>query len=252
MKTPENFPAREEFIALLRACFEINSLSELLTPETEERLFALSLYLLEQNKRGNLTAITDAPGIIAKHLADSVTAAALIPYGASIADVGSGAGFPALPLAICRGDLSIVAIESNHRKVDYINSAAALVGVGNIRAICARAEEAAAPGGEYRESFDLVTARGVAELRVLCELCMPFVRCGGSFLALKGKRADEELAAAKNAVSMLGGRYVSTEPLPVRTSEGELLEHCGVIIKKEKASNTIYPRPYAKITKRPL
>ena len=252
MKAPENFPSREEFCALARDCFKINSLSALLTPEIEEKLYTLSLYLLEQNERGNLTAITRAEEIIAKHLADSVAASALIREGTSLVDVGSGAGFPALPLAIVRPDLSILAIESNHRKVDYINSAAALVGATNIRAICARAEEAAAVGGELRESFDFATARGVAELRVLCELCLPFVRCGGSFVALKGKRADEELAGAKNATSMLGGKYLRTLPLEVKTSGGEPLEHCAIVIKKEKASQPIYPRPYAKITKRPL
>ena len=252
MKAPENFPSREEFCALTRDCFKINSLSALLTPEIEEKLYTLSLYLLEQNERGNLTAITRAEEIIAKHLADSVAASALIREGASLVDVGSGAGFPALPLAIVRPDLSILAIESNHRKVDYINSAAALVGATNIRAICARAEEAAAVGGTLRESFDCATARGVAELRVLCELCMPFVKPGGRFLALKGKRADEELANARGAIGVLGGEFVKIAPLEIRTFEGELLEHCGVVIAKKKSTPAIYPRAYTKISKKPL
>lgn len=252
MTSPTNFPTKEEFEALLQTCFETNSLSALLSGDVSEKMYRLSLYLLEQNERGNLTAITDAPGIIAKHLADSVTVAAHLPRGARLVDVGSGAGFPALPLAVCRPDLKITAIESNHRKVDYINSAAALIGADNIGALCARAEDAAAVGSRLRESFDFATARGVAELRVLCELCMPFVRCGGSFIALKGKRAQEELSVAKGAIGVLGGKYVKTVSLNVRTLDSELLEHCGIIISKEKPSAAIYPRPYAKISKRPL
>lgn len=211
-----------------------------------DRLFDL---LVEGNARHNLTAITDRAGADLRHFADSAAAARYLPAGADVLDVGCGAGFPTLPLAILRPDLRLTAMDATAKKVRFVEETATSLGLSNVRTLAARAEEAGQ--GELRESFSVVTARAVSELRVLAELCLPFVRVGGLFLVLKGKRGDEEWEAAKKAVGQLGGRLEGRDTLTLTDGE-ETLTRTVFLVRKVAPTPPAYPRPYARILKKPL
>jgi 16S rRNA (guanine(527)-N(7))-methyltransferase RsmG len=206
--------------------------------------------MLEENEKYNLTAITDTDKIILNHYADCCMLSARLKKNASIIDVGCGAGFPSLPLAIVRPDLKILAVDSTAKRVAYVSESAALLGLDNLTALAMRAED----GGkspEYREKFDYATARAVAEMRVLCELTMPFVKVGGQLLAMKGKNAEFELSGAKKAIATLGGRKTTCESVSVKGGD-EVLTHPIIIIDKKEKTPQNYPRPFAQISKKPL
>ncbi len=211
-----------------------------------DRLFDL---LVEGNTRHNLTAITDRAGADLRHFADSAAAARYLPEGADVLDVGCGAGFPTLPLAILRPDLHLTAMDATEKKVRFVRETAAALGLSNVTALAARAEEAGR--GELRQAFSVVTARAVSELRVLAELCLPFVRVGGLFLVLKGKRGDEEWETARVAVGQLGGRLEGRETLTL-TDGAETLTRTVFLVRKVAPTPPSYPRPYARILKKPL
>ena len=236
----------ERFKEILRA----NSLSEFADDQLAGRFERLTLRMLEVNAHMNLTAITDADGVILKHYADSLVLAGLIPEGASIIDVGCGAGFPSLPLAIARPDLKITALDSTAKRIRYIAETAEILGLTNISVLAARAEEAARDTA-LRERFDISCARAVARLNALSELCLPFVKVGGSFAALKG-RADGEVAEALGAFGMLGGRLISEKSYSISLPGGE--ENPRTLVTAEKISRTPenYPRSWSQILKKPL
>ena len=239
---------RGAFEASLAALFEENGI----TPPSEaqtEAFYRLTAHLLAENERYNLTAITDLPSILLRHYADSVCCEKYIPESATLLDVGCGAGFPTLPLAIMRPDLRITAMDATKKRVDFVADCASLLGLSNVRAVCGRAEELAA--GEMRASFDCVTARAVAELRVLAELCIPFVREGGIFLSMKAKSASEELAAAQAGIGTLGARLSKREDFAL-TGNGEILDRAALLFKKVRPTPPTYPRPFARIKKKPL
>lgn len=238
-----------EFLARLNRVFAKNELDRYLTKERAEKLLLLAKRLIEVNAQYNLTAITDMDGIILKHFADCVALAPLIPPKASLLDVGTGAGFPSLPLAICRPDISVTAMDATEKKVRYVGETAEILAIGNLTAMNARAEDCAV--GSMRAAFDVVTARAVSELRILSELCLPFCRKGGLFLAMKGKNVENELKAAKKAIPTLGGRLISSTE-DTLTSESESISRFVVVIEKSGATPALYPRPYAKILKSPL
>ncbi|MBQ9084994.1 MAG: 16S rRNA (guanine(527)-N(7))-methyltransferase RsmG [Clostridia bacterium] len=241
---------KSKFISEINACFGANGLGGMLSLETCESFYLLTVRMLEENEKYNLTAITEPSKIILNHYLDCATLAARLPKGARLADIGCGAGFPTLPLAILRPDLSITAIDSTAKRIAYVEGTAALLGLKNVTAIAMRAED----GGrmpELREGFDIVTARAVAEMRILTELCMPYVRVGGKFIAMKGKNAEFELAAAKKAIATLGGRGARVEMITLRHG-GEELSHPLIIIDKKERCPANYPRPYAQISKKPL
>ena len=189
-----------------------------------------------------------------KHFADSLTAAPLMPDGAfSLIDVGTGAGFPGVPLALLREDCTLTLLDSLNKRLVFLDALCKELGLP-VTLIHARAEE----GGQrpdLRESFDVATARAVAALPTLCEYCLPFVKVGGRFVALKGPDADREREAAEKAVDLLGGtvRAVSAITLPADPIEGiEPMERRLLTIDKERHTPKGYPRPAAKIAKRPL
>lgn len=239
----------KEFTRNLTGIFAKNSLSSLLSREKAELFFHLTEYMLEQNQLFNLTAITDPKKIVLLHYADCAALALRLPKGAKVVDVGCGAGFPTLPIGILRPDVTVLGIDSTGKKVDYVNRAAALLGLSGVRAEVARAEDFART--EARESFDVATARAVSEMRVLAELALPLVRVGGSFIAMKGKNAQFELGDAKRALAMLGGKYKKTEPI-LLTDETETVEHPLIYIEKITKTPDAYPRAYAQISKKPL
>lgn len=238
------------FKSELTRVFGANGLSSLLSLEKVEKFYRLTVRMLEENEKYNLTAITEPEKIILNHYADCATLVPKLKKGAKIADIGCGAGFPTLPLAILRPDLKITAIDSTAKRINYVSESARLLGLDNVTAIAMRAEE----GGispEHREKYDYATARAVAELRVLSELCLPYVKVGGQMVAMKGKNAQFELQSAKKAIATLGGRGAKCEDITLKSDE-ETLTHPLIVIDKAAKTPGAYPRPYAKISKQPL
>ena len=242
---------KSAFIAAYSAIMEKNRLTDFAGEALAERLFALTERMLEVNAHMNLTAITDMEGIILKHYADSLTIAPYIPDNASVIDVGCGAGFPSLPLAIARPDLRITAFDSTAKRIHYISETAEMLGIRNITAITARAEELALDP-EYRERFDISCARAVARLNVLSELCIPLVKPGGAFIAMKANAA-EELTEAENALRKLGGKLRCADCFSlISDSAADENPRCMVVIEKISPTPKNYPRNYSQIKKKPL
>lgn len=228
--------------------FRHNGLGELIDDEKAEKFFMLSKILIDTNKSFNLTAITDEKEIILKHFIDCASVCELIDYQASLIDIGCGAGFPSLPIAILRNDVKVTSVDSTGKKVNFIADTANRLGLSNIRAVCARAEDFA---NEGREKYDICTGRAVARLNVLSELCVPFVKVGGKFIAMKASKGEEELAEAISGINILGAELVNHKKIS--------FEYSGILIDREmlvfcKASSTPdrYPRKYSQIIKKPL
>lgn len=241
----------QNFNSTLARIFSLNGLSSLLSKERSKQFYDLTVRMLLENEKYNLTAITDPEKIILSHYADCAVLASHLKKGSSLIDVGCGAGFPTLPLAIVRPDLKILAMDSTAKRIGYVNATAEMLGLLNVKAVSLRAED----GGkmpEYRESFDYATARAVAEMRVLSELCLPFVKVGGQLVAMKGKNAEFELSSAKKAIATLGGRNPKCETISLNSGNGETLTHPLIIIEKKEKTPSQYPRPFAQISKKPL
>ncbi len=224
------------------------------SPELAERFSVYARLLVEWNEKMNLTAITDPAGIAVKHFADSLAASPLLPEGTfSLIDVGTGAGFPGVPLALLRNDCRLTLLDSLNKRLVFLETLCRELGLP-VTLVHARAEE----GGrspDWRERFDVATARAVAALPVLCEYCLPFVRPGGRFIALKGRDGDREKSAAEKAISVLGGKPGRTVAfrMPVEPV-GDMAPADRMLISVDKIANTPskYPRPPAKIAKQPL
>lgn len=226
--------------------FKECSLDEYTTRENAEKFAKLCDMLIETNKKMNITAITDPRQVALRHFADSVKAASFIPKGVSVIDVGCGGGFPTLPLAIVRPDLDITALDSTAKKLTFVADAASALSL-NVRTLAARAEEAGTDGS-HREKYDICVSRAVARLNVLSELCLPLVKKGGAFIAMKGADAEIELAEAEASVRILGGRV--TEKYAFALSDAGEREI--IIIHKDTHTPAGYPRQFAKIRKAPL
>jgi len=240
----------QSFKAELSRVFKENGLASLLNLEKSAKFFNLTERMLTENEKYNLTAITDPDKIILNHYADCAALSAKLPKGASIIDVGCGAGFPTLPLAIVREDLQIFAIDSTAKRINYVEETVRLLGLTNVKCAVMRAEDGARQA-DLREKFDFATARAVAEMRVLTELCLPYVRVGGAMIAMKGKNAQFELSAAKRAIAILGGKDAKVEELTLKGKDEELT-HPLIMIEKKMKTPEAYPRPYAQISKKPL
>lgn len=240
----------QSFKSSLTKTFSQNGLSSLLSIDICDKFLHLTRRMLEENEKYNLTAITDINKIILNHYADCATLAKRLKKNASVIDVGCGAGFPTLPLAMLRPDLKILAVDSTAKRVNYVRETAEMLGLTNVTTAVMRAED----GGkmpEYREKFEYATARAVAELRVLCELTLPFVRPGGQLVAMKGKNAEYELNSAKRAIATLGGRNTVIETVRLVGIDEELTHPLIIVDKKEKTP-AAYPRVFAQISKKPL
>ena len=206
--------------------------------------------LIEANARFNLTRVPDdeAEAIDRNYLDCIAPLAVGFPAAhASLIDVGSGAGFPGIPLAICLPETNIVLMDSLGKRVEFLESVIEVLHL-NARAVHLRAEDGARKP-EYREAFDLATARAVAPLNLLCEYLLPFVKVGGQILALKGPGLDEEVAAAENALSILGGRFLRSDALPI---PGRDWDHRAAWIEKVAPTSDKYPRKAGKPEKKPL
>ena len=214
------------------------------------RLAEYGRLLLEQNQVMNLTAITEPDQVADLHFLDS---AALLGCagdlsGRTLIDVGTGAGFPGLPLKILLPQLDVTLLDSLNKRVDWLGQVCAQLGLEGIRAIHARAEEQALIKG-FRDSFDFATARAVADLRLLCELCLPYVKVGGLFLAMKPTDSAQELEDAAHCIKLLGGRV--EEPFDYAIP-GAGVTHRVIPIRKAAPTLKGYPRRWAKIQKAPL
>ena len=222
---------------------------------TDAQLAALDAYaeaVVEQNKVMNLTAITDPDGVEYKHLLDSLLCAACPEVRGRVVDVGTGAGFPGVPLALCRRDIQLTLLDSLNKRLVFLEALCRELDLP-VKLVHARAEE----GGrrpELRERYDVASARAVAALPTLCEYCLPFVRPGGIFLAMKGPEGETEQTAAANAVRMLGGkvRRVKALALPALPDGEPGGERRILVIDKIAPTPPKYPRPSAKIAKQPL
>lgn len=243
------FPPFEEFRQILDRAMKDNRLPFSSISDISEKFYAYALLLRQENEKYNLTAITDAIGIAYLHFADSLMLTRHIEKDQKILDVGSGAGFPALPLAIVRPDLSVTALDSTAKRMDFINAVAKELGLSNIRAVTARAEEFSA--GPGRGTFDVVTARAVAPLGILSELCIPAVRVGGSFIAMKSGKAEQEIAVCAKPLASLGAeiKVIDRYQLITPTEQPERVQ---VIVRKFGPTPHKYPRMYSQIKKKPL
>ena len=226
---------------------------QLPTPNAEqtEKRWTLCRSLIETNKIMNLTAITEEKAVILRHFADSLGVSAYIPYGARIADIGCGAGFPTLPLAIFRPDLQILAVDSTAKRISYVSDTARSLGLENVMALAQRAE-VLGNDAAYRESFDVVTARAVAALPVLAELCLPLVKAGGSFVAMKSQKASQEIEEASSAIAKCGGKLEKAEETALLSPYFPAEVRTYVLINKCAHTPKEFPRHFSKISKKPL
>ncbi|MDR0530460.1 MAG: 16S rRNA (guanine(527)-N(7))-methyltransferase RsmG [Oscillospiraceae bacterium] len=210
---------------------------------------AFTKLLLSENQKYNLTAITDPEEIRQKHFEDSLILLKIceLAPGSSLLDVGSGAGFPGIPLAMARPDLRISLLESNGKKAAFLRKAGEALELP-VKVIRARAEEIAHMA-EYRGQFDWVLSRAVAALPILCELCLPFVAIGGHFAAYKGTgaKAEQELEQAREAIKLLGGAVAD-----VKTRHTDYGERTLVLIKKISQTPANYPRNHGAMLKKSL
>ena len=221
-----------------------------LNMEQAEKFETYHRMLIEANARFNLTRVPDdeAEAIDRNYLDCIAPLAVGFPAAhASLIDVGSGAGFPGIPLAICLPETRIVLMDSLGKRVEFLHSVIEALHL-NARAVHLRAEDGARKP-EYREAFDLATARAVAPLNLLCEYLLPFVKPGGRMLALKGPGLTEEVAAAENALSVLGGRFLRSDALPI---PGRDWDHRAAWIEKLAPTPDKYPRKAGKPEKKPL
>ena len=246
-----------------------NGLSQFATPEFAGQFYRLTCLLTEANEKMNLTAIRDPADMIPLHYADCLLIADYLPDNAKLLDCGCGAGFPSLPLAIVRPDLSVTSLDSTAKKLSFVEAAARELKLTNLTTVCGRAEEFA-HSTQYRERFDVCTARAVASLPVLSELCVPFLKIDGIFAAMKGAKASEELNEATNSLRLLGCSPARLLPcslyrvnrtihalngnLQAQTPEyaSEPEARAIILAVKQKHTPLQYPRKYSQILKKPL
>jgi len=223
--------------------FEVN-----LTSAQAAQLGVYADMLVQWNAGVNLTAITDEEGIAVKHFIDSLSGLPHVPSGASVVDVGTGAGFPGLPFAVSRHDLKVTLLDSLDKRIRFLQAVTDVLNLKNVRMQHGRAEDFGVKPG-WRESFDVAVARAVAGLPVLLEYCLPFVRIGGLFLAMKGPGAAEETSAASEALRLLGGRIVEIRSFLL---PGTDMERNIIVVEKIGPTPKGYPRKSGKPSKEPI
>ena len=233
--------------------FLIDGCSQMGIELNEKQLSLFSRYLellLEWNQKFNLTAIKEPKEIIVQHFLDSISTIKLneMEDQSKALDMGSGAGFPGIPLKIMKPQLRLSLVDSVKKKVGFLNEVIEQLGLEDTVAIHARAEDLANME-EQREAYDIVVSRAVAELRVLAEFCLPFIRKGGYFISHKGPGATEELELAKKSIKLLGGTWLKTVEADIPFSERT---HNLIVIKKIHFTPVKYPRSPGKPKKEPL
>ena len=219
-----------------------------LSEEQVKRLIEYARLLKDRNEKINLTAITDDEGIVTKHFLDSMTALGTGYVGGKVIDVGTGAGFPGLVLKIARPDIQLTLLDSLNKRINFLREVCAALGIDDVEFVHARAEDCGM-NRAYRGKFDTVVSRAVANMTLLSEWCIPFLKEGGRFLALKGPLADEELDSAKRAISILGGEVECVYKAEIPFTE---LAHKIIIVKKVRQTPMRFPRKPAIAAKNPI
>lgn len=221
-----------------------------ITGEPADKFVLYKEMLLEWNEKMNLTAITDETDIVLKHFIDSVSLLTAIDIkdGDKVADIGTGAGFPGIPVKILKPGCDMTLIDSLNKRVGFLNHVIERLSLAEIQAIHMRAEDAA-HSDEYRERFDLCVSRAVANLAALAEYCLPLVKTGGMFAALKGPDVYTELESAKKAINTVGGEFYGINKIEIPKSG---IIHNIIVIKKIKQTPPKYPRKAVNISKKPI
>ena len=229
----------------LKKILSDNNISE----KSTEAFFEYYKLLVEWNEKINLTAITEEDDVAVKHFLDSLNAAKdFVSSGKKVIDVGTGAGFPGLPVKIANPEIELTLVDSLNKRINFLNEVICCLNLDNVETVHSRAEDLAS-NLKYREQYDLCVSRAVANLTTLCELCMPFVKVGGYFVSLKGPKAPEELEQAKRAIALMGGSFEKMENYDLSDTD---INHNIVVIKKISHTPTKYPRKAPKPSKEPL
>ena len=213
-----------------------------LTQKQTERLAAYFDMVVEKNKAFNLTAITEEKDFAIKHIADSLAGISEIPQNSALLDIGAGAGFPSMPIAITREDVKVTALDSTAKKMNFISECARELNLNNVKTVAGRAEEQK----NLFASFDVVTARAVSSLNILLELAMPMLKTGGRFIAYKTD--ESELDGAKCALATLGAKHLTTKSLSLPNGDSRAM----LVFEKVAPTPKQYPRLYGAIKKKPL
>lgn len=239
----------EHITGILQDGFAAYGLAERIDPRAVQTLDRFGQCLLEKNRVMNLTAIREPEGMARLHFLDC---AALLQFcgfeNKSLIDVGTGAGFPGVVLKTLVPSLDVTLLDSLNKRLDWLAETCQSLGLQGIRTVHARAEEQALVKG-FRDSFDFAAARAVADLRLLCELCLPYVKTGGHFLAMKSANSGQELEDAAHAIRLLGGRVSAVKDYPLPGTE---ITHRLIVIEKVAPTLKGYPRRWAKMQKEPL
>lgn len=221
-----------------------------LSKEQYEKFVIYMRLLQEWNEKINLTAIVEDEEIIKKHFIDSIKAFKRDEFKSAntLIDVGTGAGFPGLPIAIMKSDIEVTLLDSLNKRINFLNNVVNELGLKNVTTIHSRAEDGARDNS-LREKFDVATSRAVANMSVLSEFCLPYVKVGGNFIALKGPSVDQEIEDSRRAIEILGGKLLDVSEVII---EGTELRHNLVVVKKISECAKTYPRKAGSITKKPL
>ena len=227
-----------------------NSVGMELSEDKYNKFIKYMRLVQEWNEKINLTAILEDEEFVKKHFIDCIKAfkSEELKNAKTVIDVGTGAGFPGLPISIMNENIEVTLLDSLNKRINFLNTVISELGLKNVKTIHSRAEDGARMV-ELRENFDVATSRAVANMTVLSEYCLPYVKVGGNFVALKGPAIDEELAGSKNAIATLGGRLKSVVELEIEDTD---LKHNIVVVEKIKNCSNTYPRKAGIITKKPL
>lgn len=219
-----------------------------LNEKQKEQFYNYMNLLLEWNEKINLTAIIEPDEVILKHFIDSITISKYIKQNAYVADIGTGAGLPGIPLKILREDIEIILVDSLNKRINFLNEVISALNLQNIKTVHSRAEDFG-NNREYREKFDVVTSRAVANLATLSEYLIPLAKIEGKCLCMKGPDAEDEINNAKKAISILGGTITNVHKFNLPDSD---IGRTVVEINKIKATDKKYPRKAGVPSKEPL
>ncbi len=219
-----------------------------LDKKMSEQLYMYMQLLLEWNEKMNLTAIVEEDEIILKHFIDSLTVSDYIQKGNTVIDIGTGAGFPGIPLAIVNNENKFTLVDSLNKRVNFLSKVKQELKINNIKAIHARIEEIA-KNEQYREKYDIITSRAVAKLNILIEYMLPLIKIGGIGICMKGSNIDEELQQSKKALELLGGRIKKIDNIMLPNSD---ISRNIIIVEKVKSTPEKYPRKAGTPVKEPI
>lgn len=219
-----------------------------LEKEQTEQFYDYMKLLLEWNDKINLTAITEPKEVIIKHFVDSLTIAKYIPEGATLVDMGTGAGFPGIPLKICRRDIKITLADSLNKRIKFLDEVIEQLNLKEIETIHARAEEVG-KNSKYRERFDIATSRAVANLATLSEYLIPLVKVNGKCICMKGPDIEEEIQNGKKAIKVLGGNISKVDSFELANTD---IKRTVLIINKIEKTPSKYPRKPGIPSKEPI